>query len=296
MSYHQRFNELLDYIDKNLDKKLTIDILCKKVYFSPFHFHRQFSAYVGIPLIQYIQAKRLKKACYQLAFRKELSITQIAYQAAFSNSESFSRAFKLAFNQTPSQYRKQPKFTQSQLNGETFFIRDNNEVNKENNMNNVNHKDLTKVTIVNFPETTIAVYQHRGCPSGLMKSIQNFITWRKVHHLPPSKSATYNLIYDDPSTTLSEEFKFDICAQTFSPIDSNNSGIINSVIPAGQCAKYRHIGSDDALKNSLNFLFKDWLPNHDVELRDFPIILERVTFYPDVPENEAIIDIYLPIT
>jgi hypothetical protein len=30
-------------------------------------------------------------------------------------------------------------------------------------------------------------------------------------------------------------------------------------------------------------------------LRDFPIYLQRVKFFPDVPENEAITDVFLPL-
>jgi len=31
------------------------------------------------------------------------------------------------------------------------------------------------------------------------------------------------------------------------------------------------------------------------ELRDFPLFMQRVAFFPDVPDSEAVTDIYLPL-
>jgi AraC-like DNA-binding protein len=60
--------------------------------FSPFHFHRQFSAYTGIGVGRLVQLFRLRRASMQLVFNPRASITDIAYDAGFANAESFSRA------------------------------------------------------------------------------------------------------------------------------------------------------------------------------------------------------------
>jgi AraC family transcriptional regulator len=67
------------------------------------------------------------------------------------------------------------------------------------------------------------------------------------------------------------------------------------VIPGGRCAVLRHVGSDDTLPVSVRYLYKEWLPNSDEEPRDFPLYFERVRFFPDVPEHEAITDVFLPL-
>ena len=45
----------------------------------------------------------------------------------------------------------------------------------------------------------------------------------------------------------------------------------------------------------LNFLYSVWLPQSGEEPRDFPLFLQRVRMFPDVPEHEAITDVFLPI-
>jgi AraC family transcriptional regulator len=57
----------------------------------------------------------------------------------------------------------------------------------------------------------------------------------------------------------------------------------------------RHFGSDDTLGETVSYLYSEWLPDSAEELRDFPLYCQRVEFFPDVPENEAITDLFLPL-
>ena len=107
-SYARRFNRVLDHIDKHLDGALTVEELSKVANFSKFHFHRQFSEYCGINIGRYIQLMKLKRASYRLAFNRQDRVIDIALDAGFENPESFSRAFKNAFGQTPREFRKEP--------------------------------------------------------------------------------------------------------------------------------------------------------------------------------------------
>src|SRR5260221_3730956 len=66
-------------------------------------------------------------------------------------------------------------------------------------------------------------------------------------------------------------------------------------IPVGRCAVLRHTGADDGLAAAITHLYADWLPRSGEDLRDFPVYLQRITFFPDVPEHEAVTDIFLPL-
>ena len=46
--YAERFNRISDFIYNNLDDDLSIEKLSNIENFSKYHFHRQFSAYMGI--------------------------------------------------------------------------------------------------------------------------------------------------------------------------------------------------------------------------------------------------------
>jgi AraC family transcriptional regulator len=151
-----------------------------------------------------------------------------------------------------------------------------------------------QVQILDFPGVTVATLEHRGDPRQLGDSIRRFIEWRKRTGLHPRNSATYNILYDDLTTTAPIEFRFDLCAATDGEV-ALEPGIVLKEIPAGRCARLRVTGGDDAMSAAVRFLYSQWLPASGAELRDFPLFLQRVHFYPDVPEHEQVIDLFLPL-
>ncbi len=100
-AYVGRFQRVCRYIARHLDEPLSLETLSAIAHSSPYHFHRQFSAYTGIPLYRYIQWLRLRRACWRLAFNPRDKVIDIALDAGFQNAESFSRAFRTAFDQKP---------------------------------------------------------------------------------------------------------------------------------------------------------------------------------------------------
>lgn len=280
-AYAAKFNRVFDYIDKHLGEGLTVDLLSQVANFSKYHFHRQFSEYAGISVFRYIQMMRLKRASYRLVFNKLEKITDIALDARFENPESFSRAFKNTFGQTPSEFRRSPAWKpwneRYQLpirEGETSM----------------------EVNVVEFEKTKVAVLEHRGPPGSVNDSVGIFIEWRKASGLSPVKSSeTFGIAYDNPDTTEAEQFRFDICGSVSEDVPDNPQRVVNKVIPGGRCAMIRLLGSHDRIGDSAYFLYRDWLPESGEELRDFPLYFHYRNLLPDTPEHELVTDIYLPL-
>lgn len=146
-----------------------------------------------------------------------------------------------------------------------------------------------------FPETRVALLAHRGEPALLGESLRRFIAWRRENRLPPARSATFNLLYDDPGDTPAERFRLDLCAATEAQVAPNRFGVSASTLPAGRCAVLRHVGPDDTLELSVRYLYGQWLPQSGEALRDFPLFVQRLSLLPEVPERELTSDIFLPL-
>lgn len=153
---------------------------------------------------------------------------------------------------------------------------------------------LREVAIVRFPETKVAVYRHRGDPALIGESILRFIEWRRAHGLSPASSATYNILYSPPDVAP-DDYRIDLCAAVEGEIDTGSSDITISSLPAGRCAVLRHVGADETLRDSVLYLLTIWFPQSGERHRDFPVFLQRVRFFPEVPAAEAVIDIFLPL-
>ena len=283
--YHARMQRVLDHIERHLDDELTLERLSGIAAFSRHHFHRQFTALFGIPVNRYVQLMRLKRASYRLAFRSQ-DVTGIALDAGYEAPEAFARSFRQRFGQTPSAFRTAPDWEP---------WRDVlNPLDQARSTIMHNTFDPAAVTLVDMPATTVAVMPHRGDPARLGATIRRFIAWRREAGLTPRTSATYT-VFHDPEPEDPADFHIDLCAATPAPLSAGEAGVEAGTIPGGACAMLKVTGASDDLSRAANFLYREWLPASGRETRDFPLYCRRVTFFPDVPEHEAVSELYLPV-
>jgi len=152
------------------------------------------------------------------------------------------------------------------------------------------------IKIVNFEKTKVAVLEHRAPPDRVFESVSKFIEWRNHSRLSPVKSSkTFGIIYDNPETTPSDEFRFDICGSVLKDVPENQYSVFTSLIPAGRCAVLRHNGSLDNVGKSICSMYADWLPNSGKELRYSPCFFHYITLITDVEEHDLKTDIYMPL-
>lgn len=98
--------DLMEWLENNLDKSLSLDHVAAKSGYSKWHLQRMFRNVTGDALGTYIRTRRLSRAASELCLRDH-SILDIALQSGFDSQQSFSRAFKRQFSQTPGAYRSQ---------------------------------------------------------------------------------------------------------------------------------------------------------------------------------------------
>lgn len=285
--YRARLLKVLDHIDAHLDQPLDLTTLSAVSCFSPYHFHRQFSALMGITVHRYVHLARMKRASWRLAFRSEPGVTAIALDAGYEAPEAFARAFRKRFGQAPSEFREVPDWAawraalgpliqaRSRLMSHDFKVAD--------------------VQLVETPDIPIAYMTHRRDPSSLGGTIRRFIEWRKRTGLHPAINATFTIFHNDADTIRATEYRVDLAVATDRRFDGNDQGIEHGVLPGGRCAMLRVVGGSDDLRPAARFLYGQWLPSSGEEARDAPLYCQRVRFFPDVPEHETITDLFLPL-
>lgn len=101
----KRINTVLEYISENYQKKITTQDLAKLCFVTEAHFCRFFKESIGKSAVEYVNEFRIEKALVLLKETEE-SITDIAFEVGFSDSNYFSRTFKKIKNKTPLEYRK----------------------------------------------------------------------------------------------------------------------------------------------------------------------------------------------
>ena len=106
-NYIRLINKTEDYIETHLDRRLTLAELAKNAHLSEYHFHRLFKRYSSETLNGFITRVKLERSGIFLRVNRSVSITEIAYRYGYSDSGSYSRAFKKHFGVSPARFRKE---------------------------------------------------------------------------------------------------------------------------------------------------------------------------------------------
>jgi len=84
---------------------IALASLAQLAQLSPYHFSRAFKQSFGMPPHQYVTSRRIERAKTLLAER-ELSVTEIGFDVGFSETSSFTAAFRKYTGETPTNYRR----------------------------------------------------------------------------------------------------------------------------------------------------------------------------------------------
>lgn len=99
-------NDLVRFIQDNLDVDLTIDTLSHQISMSKTTLFRAFKKEFNITPLEFINKARIDKAKHLLLTQPNLSIAEIGYIVGFNNPNYFTRMFKQFLHTTPSFLRR----------------------------------------------------------------------------------------------------------------------------------------------------------------------------------------------
>ncbi|OPY98760.1 AraC family transcriptional regulator [Bradyrhizobium sacchari] len=99
-----RLKRVMQYIDDNLDAKVTLQHLAAVAGLSRMHFAAQFRAAVGMRPHDYLLKRRIERA-QELLQRADVSLVDIALTVGFQTQAHFTTVFKRFVGDTPYQWR-----------------------------------------------------------------------------------------------------------------------------------------------------------------------------------------------
>lgn len=100
-----KISDVIEYINKNIEKKLTLDVISQETKISKYYLCHTFCDAVGMTVFEYIEFVRMSKAKQLLSETNE-SISYIATLTGYDSCAYFGKVFKSRESITPTQYRK----------------------------------------------------------------------------------------------------------------------------------------------------------------------------------------------
>lgn len=263
-------HRVIAHIDERLDQALDLVTLAEVAHFSPFHFHRLFSAWMGETLGEYLRRRRLEIAAMRLAAQPRAAVLNIALSAGFGSAEAFSRAFRNRFGASPTAWRAQ----QAVLRGanskpdqvDSKPSQASSALSLEHAASRSHCLEATmNVTIRDRPPVTVAYLRHLG-PYGEPISTfwqDTYYPWAFTNDL--LDRARYGISHDDPSITAPEQCRYDACAEV-APDFVVSGGAFKTTIPGGRYAVLNFKGDVAAIGEAWTALLRDWLPSSGQQL------------------------------
>lgn len=150
---------------------------------------------------------------------------------------------------------------------------------------------LYKVEVINVPSIRIAAMEHHGTMQTIATTAAQFIAWRQSCGLSPDNHATYNLIYNQNPAQI----KIDLAVSVDENFCPQNANIKLQILDLGKAAYLRVIGKESNVAPAIGWLYQTWLPTSGEKPRTFPLVLQRVKFFPEVAEDQTIVDILLAL-
>lgn len=289
--YKQRLLRVLVHIQHHLDEPLPLADLARIACLSPYHFHRVFSGMVGEPLHEHIRRLRLERAAFHLKLTR-FPVVQVALGAGFGTHEAFTRAFRSAFGQSPTQYRR--------LHAGEVTLKPRRRVHyRPDSLRDFPLHPLTsramKVQIVHQPALRVAFVRNVGPYHTVGRAWDRICTELGRRGLLGAGARFIGVSYDDPTVTEPAKIRYDACITVgleFQP--EGDVGV--QVIPGGDFARLTHFGPYETLSESYAALLGQWLPRSGRELRADPPLEEYMNSPENTEPKDLVTDLYAPLT
>lgn len=101
----KRINEIIRFINSNLNESISLSELAKRFYLHPNHFIRFFKNKTGVTPVHYIKMRKMETA-KRLLEDSDLSVTEIIEKIGENNLNNFSKQFKNYYGLSPRKYRE----------------------------------------------------------------------------------------------------------------------------------------------------------------------------------------------
>lgn len=251
-------NNMMTYINRNIDTDINIDALCYEFKISRYHFQRIFKEQMGTNIYETIKSIRLQKASNLLITNKYSTITEIASMCGYSSQTSFIRAFKARFEQTPKEWRNggYKEYSNKILHGNLGITLSNSDFS------------YIEPKIVKTKRKKAYYIRKKGYNEKLSLSWQKLMAWVYTNDIKNYEQIA--LYHDNPIITPLEDCYYVACIAIEDDENLTNTNLPFFYIEDLLCASFEVEGKYGDILKFIQWVYHHWLPNSGFETTTFP--------------------------
>lgn len=289
--YEARLLRVLLYIQRGLDRPMSLGELAEVAAFSPFHFARIFRAMTGETVGEHVRRLKLERAAGQLR-RTRRSVTEIALDAGFDTPEAFTRSFKAQFGAPPSRFRAEHGAAGLQRAPSGIHY-DDPAVRNFAPCDGADRMTLD-VSVREFPAYAFAYLRHVGPYGEVGPVFRRACAIAGAMGLFGPDTKVMMLSYDDPDVTEVDRLRSD-AGVTLPAAAAETGELLKGTVPGGLYATALHRGSYEGLRGCANWLYGTWLPVSGYEADDRPCAEVYLNDPDDTAPDDLLTELRMPV-
>jgi len=255
--YVERVNRAIDHAVANLATGLRLDDLARVAHFSPFHFHRVFSAIVGETPARFVKRLRLERALMIMAHDPARSLTSVALDCGFASSADFSRAFKQHYGEPPSAF--DVKAWRASRRGELRRLVESGDASlRVEKLPEGANPDGFVAEVRELPARTMAYlrvldpFRERV----VEEAAERLVAW--AERAGVADNPWYGYMWEDPEVVPLTDCRYDVAVEAPGVIPEGEVG--RAEFPPMRVAQLTIRGGIDLEMRALDWLYGTWLP------------------------------------
>ncbi len=280
-AYALRFAAVLDHVRTHPDGDLRLESLARLAHFSPYHFHRVFTAVVGETVAVFVRRARLERAVQLMRAAPGRALGSIALDAGFSSASDFGRAFRRHYGRAPSRWNRRDPLV--------FRAGDD-----EPDVDHGPHRDLIArdagdaphVDLVDLEARRLAFVRVRRPfePGALQNGYARLRQWLARREVGEAPGRLWGMSWDDVDVTPPDRIRYDLACPVPDDVEAAEGvGVRES--PALRVAAAPARGDLARVARVWHHLYHRWLPTSRYEPAHHPAF-ERYHAWPDTMDAE----------
>lgn len=296
--YIDRLAPLVDHVRENLRGDLSVEALAQVVHFSPYHFHRLFTAVMGETVGTFVRRVRLERAAQLMKAAPRRSLSAVAHEAGFGSLSDFSRAFRRQYGLAPSRWDRRSRLncraSPASRDPADVASRDPADVPSRDpakvppydprSGNVADERPLSAPQLRETPPLRLAYVRiRRPFEAGaLARGYERLREWLHGRRLPEDR--LLGLSWDDVDVTPLDQIRYDFAA-TVPAGARGGKGVGIRDLPGLLIVASPATGSLDRVARVWDHLYHDWLPRSRFEPYNLPPF-EWYRAWPDAVDTE----------
>ncbi|ALV94044.1 MULTISPECIES: helix-turn-helix domain-containing protein [Pantoea] len=114
-------HQLMQWIEDNIEQRLILETVARRVGYSQWHLQRLFRSHTGIALGTYIRERKLTASAIALV-NSNMPLMEIAIKYGFESQQTWCRTFRRMYHLPPGAFRRKYQHSLPEIDGPTSLL------------------------------------------------------------------------------------------------------------------------------------------------------------------------------